>query len=73
MSYQVDKGVEIPERAPNGKYPWNTMQVGDSFVLDQYDDPRKVRGAAKQRTKRSGERFTVRRDHAGEYRCWRVA
>lgn len=35
MTIEVEKGIPMPDkvRARNGKYPWDTMEVGDSFFL----------------------------------------
>ncbi len=35
MTIEIEKGIPMPGkvRTRNGKYPWDTMEVGDSFML----------------------------------------
>jgi len=30
---KIEKGVPIPTRRSNSRYPWREMQIGDSFVV----------------------------------------
>ena len=36
MTIEIEKGIPMPDkvRTRNGKYPWDSMEVGDSFKLD---------------------------------------
>lgn len=34
MSIKIEKGVDIPEHHSQGKYPWGTLEIGDSFLAD---------------------------------------
>lgn len=36
MTIEIEKGIPVPEkvRTRSGKYPWDSMEVGDSFKLD---------------------------------------
>lgn len=73
MAYPIDKGVPIPPSS-HGKgrliYPWDEMEVGDSFV------PRGKTGACSlvlsANAQRPGKTFLARRTD-GVSRIWRTA
>jgi hypothetical protein len=81
----VQKGVPIPEKKVTGrpgKYPFATMQAGDSFAIPAGKDPRKVvmsltnTAAAWARRHASALRFQVRlldEDGAQVVRVWAIA
>lgn len=64
---QVDKGIPMPSDG-RSKYPWKTMEVGDSFTVEK-----KLRASVTSNmTKHGSRRFTTRGE--GELvRVWRVA
>ena len=76
---QIEKGVPIAPaysvgRGPRGKYPFDSMAIGDSFLV-QWDTPSKmssVRACARIAARRTGYRFTVRKTREG-IRAWRTA
>lgn len=67
----IEKGIPIPNsgagRTP--KYPWRTMEVGDSFFAENVRNVSAMAAAAMRRT---GLKFTVRKVEDG-HRIWRVA
>lgn len=65
----IEKGVPIPPKKSEQKYPFNKMAVGDSFTTND----KRVRAAASAYGKRHGQTFVVRKDMAGGLRCWRTA
>lgn len=70
---EVDKGVPLPG-GKAGKYPWQDMSVGDSFLVSEVYDrdlQRKVAAAACKAALRLGVKFSVRK-HDGALRVWRV-
>lgn len=89
----VDKGVPLPPKATRGRtlnernrpfnrrYPWQQMDVGDSFVFPAERDPNKTQQAASRiasiRAKsHPGEGYTTRLvTENGELVCrvWKVA
>lgn len=74
MTYAVDKNVPVPEPLKKKvvmKYPLNTMEVFDSFVVSPLEET-KVRQAAYSYGKRNNRKYTVRRTETGELRCWRL-
>ena len=72
MRYVIDKNVPLPAKATTGrksKYPFDLMEVGDSFFV-----PGKVRMAStvRQASRRLGRRF-VWNEETGGARVWRAA
>lgn len=75
---KIDKNIPIPAghniglRA--GKYPFATMEVGDSFFIA--DEPRRVWTAAYGWGKRHGAKFSMHactEDAEDGARIWRIA
>ena len=79
--FRIEKGIAIPKKSRNRKYPWEQMEVGDSFVV-----PREMKRAARSSGKkwsdrhRGGEvKFTDRDDTISKgseiillTRIWRI-
>jgi hypothetical protein len=75
---KIDKGVPLPDfrlRAgrPHGTtiYPWETMEIGDSFAVPK----RAQKNFGRQTTtaaRKYGRKFALRK-HGDGYRCWRIA
>jgi hypothetical protein len=65
---KVEKGIPIPAR-----FPFEQMQVGDSFVVPMEITRYAVSVAAHRYGKKHGVKFTVRKYKDGTYRCWRTA
>jgi hypothetical protein len=70
MEIKIEKDIPLPPER-RSRYPWNAMQVGDSFFVDNEVQGRKLRGAANAASKRLKKKFAVRRVTGG-YRCWRI-
>lgn len=73
MAYQIDKGVPMPPIS-RGKgrlvYPWDEMEVGDSFVpMGKNAGRALVISATKYRPGKAFEARTVK----GATRIWRTA
>lgn len=66
----VDSAVPFPENE-KFKYPWASMEIGDSFVF-----PTRKRGSvASSATKygqRTGTKFAIRKISGEESRIWRT-
>jgi len=74
MSVTVEKGIPIPNfrTAPRqGKYPWRTMEVGDSFYVENTTSER-FGPQAREAGIRTGRSFTIRKFENG-VRVWRTA
>jgi hypothetical protein len=70
---EVEKGVAIPNvqrRGTTPKYPWRTLEVGDSFFAPGTKASSMYRGAAAQRLA-TGFTFMCRVVDGG-VRVWRV-
>lgn len=75
MSYVIDKGVPVPTKYCAGrdvsKWPFNFMDVGDSFLVADPDEAKKARQAAATKAHRSGWKFASRKEGGG-LRIWRT-
>ena len=71
----IDKNIPIPPRIRSGgrkpKYPWDTVEIGDSFLLatSNVDSAHAQAGHA---AVRYGIKLSVRKTNEG-YRVWRIA
>jgi uncharacterized protein (DUF2249 family) len=65
---ESDIPVPVEDRA---SYPFNSMEAGDSFRLEDTRAAEKARRAATVHQKRHGGRFSVRKTEDG-YRLWRI-
>lgn len=34
MKVKIEKNKPIPEKSARGKYPWDSLEIGDSFLAD---------------------------------------
>ncbi len=71
--HSIDRDIPIPNVAlkKEGIYPWEQMEVGDSFFVSR-EESLKVSAAAASRKKRHPDfDYVMRRDGAGT-RIWRV-
>jgi hypothetical protein len=60
----VEKNVELPKTQRKAKYPFNTMEVGDSFIVECTTETRvatlrKLSAACASHSKRYGSKFTT--------------
>jgi len=63
----IDKGIPFPS-----KYPFATMQVGDSFLVPLGTSRFAVGQSAKRYGEKHGMKFTVRQVADKTFRCWRI-
>jgi hypothetical protein len=68
MAFEIEKGV--PRQAPNVKYPFADMQVGDSFLVPR-GTARIVASAAVWAAARGYGKFSCRTVEGG-VRVWRI-
>ncbi len=80
---EIEQGIPMPPPRKSGggggnqKYPWEGMQIGDSFFVPQPPGITlaklqiRVNGSAAPAGKRLGTRYTVRQVEGG-VRVWRV-
>jgi hypothetical protein len=66
--FKIEKGIPIPLH--RNKFPWENMQVGDSFAFD----PCLVKYQGLHSAARAqGMKVATRKDADGNMRCWRIA
>jgi hypothetical protein len=71
--YEIEDGVPMPNPRRNSKYPFDRMQVGQSFSVPEAD-ANSMRVAARYHASKTGAKFSVRHDNDNNtYRCWGVA
>ena len=72
MTIKIEKGVPLPsEPARRDPYPFDQMEIGDSFFVACTPGNRSVAVQASKFSKKSGRTFTVRRVEGG-VRAWRL-
>jgi len=69
MDVEIQKGVPMP-RGVETKFPWNDMEVGDSFAYPGSNNA--AHTVARQASARNGKTFKARQTDEG-MRIWRVA
>lgn len=78
--YKIEKNIPIANPKPERKYPFNEMEIGDSFLIKATDSKmksiRKIRNrissACNIFTKNNPKiKFVTRRENDG-IRCWRI-
>lgn len=66
---KIDKKVKLPPPSDReGKYPWDQMNVGDSFSVSNNPS---IRACASYAGNKRGWRFTCRKE-GRKIRVWRV-
>lgn len=70
---KVEKGITVPRVRRYTKYPFDKMEVGDSFYCDGATRNSIASSASRYaRNKGQGKKFTIRKEGNG-CRCWRIA
>lgn len=68
MPVQIDRGIPVPPRNRAERYPWEALEVGDSFLADGKRRPNTTVAIKTHAPKK----FTIRKTAEG-WRVWRVA
>ena len=69
--YKIDKGVPVPAGARYQKYPFKSMEIGDSFFVP--GGTNKTHGSITSGAQKAlGHKYTIRQVEGG-LRVWRVA
>lgn len=73
--FKVDKGIAIPQSKSDSasKYPFNTMEIGDSFVFDTIDSGKVYVASRSDKLRKQNKRFMARKLNDGKSRIWRVS
>lgn len=80
MKYKIEKNIDINDYPPRGgsvsQYPFQKMEVGDSFICGEYSKKymSRISNYVKRnpRLKKLGYKFSFRTLSDGNIRCWRV-
>lgn len=68
----IEKGIPVPDGEWR-RYPWATMEVGESFYVAGKADANRAWSAARVQAMRTTQRFKQQRDPDGSRRIWRLA
>ncbi len=68
--FTLERGLDIPERKTGPKYPYDQLELGDSFYLEG-GDLSKLCNANYREWRRTGKKFTARKVENG-VRVWRI-
>jgi hypothetical protein len=69
---KIDKNIAMPPSISRQNYPFDQMEVGDSFVVSDEAKFASARVSAYNRSYLKGDKFTTRRVLEG-LRIWRIA
>lgn len=75
MPYVVEKGIPAPRIHTGVRsriYPFNVMDVGDSFGIASQEEAKRVTAAANHYGRNHNLKFSILK-HEGAWRCWRLA
>jgi hypothetical protein len=73
VDIEIEVGIPLPEklRRARGKYPFEMLEVGDSFRVEASIGT--MRNRCSRRGAQLGRRFTCRVVNGGFVRVWRVS
>jgi len=69
-TFKVEKGIPIPVARNVAKYPYEGMEIGDSFFVPNMSRVR-MNGSVQHQQYRRGWKFSMRTESNG-VRVWRV-
>lgn len=67
---RIEKNVPMPLGPGRKKYPFDDLQIGDSFVIDA---KRRPAASLYKAQKKLSRKFSCYRVAKGKYRIWRTA
>lgn len=71
FKYEIEKGIEIPEKSLSSIYPFEIMEVGDSFFVDDIKKYEALLSRKAYLFKKFNIKISVRRVDGG-IRVWRT-
>lgn len=66
MNVEIEDGIEIPTTKRKGKYPWDEMEIGESFATNKLV-------STTQANKTYSPKVFKCKAFEGAFRVWRVA
>jgi len=70
IEYKIEKNIE-KKKTSCQKYPFDKMEVGDSFEFNKQERT-EIATAAAQYAKRNGVKFSSKKQDEGKVRIWRI-
>lgn len=74
--HKIEKNIPVPTTHYNIKYPFDNMEIGDSFIVDDERERNHVmvswNGWIKRSKNGKNKKFTSRKISDNEYRIWRI-
>lgn len=71
MTFKIEKNAKRPDARPRNRFPFDEMEVGDSFFISDASTKLSCTSAASWYGTRHGKKFSVLRSDDG-WRCWRT-
>lgn len=75
MTFELEDDVPVPSsgRYKTKSYPFSTMEIGQSFLLNQSDAQHARMAAAQYKLRHPGWKYASRQVEQGVVRLWRIA
>lgn len=73
---KIEKGIPLTSsyNIRNGrKYPFNEMEPGDSFSIPAEIYSNKIGDAARSYGNKHSQKYAIRKQADGSFRCWRIS
>lgn len=71
MDYTIEKDIPYPESSKKAKYPFQEMEIGDSFAVEK-EKRNTILTSSQYWGMKLQRKFSVKR-YGEAYRCWRIA
>lgn len=73
MSFTIERGIPIPPpRWPTTKWPYRSMELGDSFFVPVGNAGKNIYNNARAAAQAYGQKISIRKIDGG-WRIWRTA
>jgi hypothetical protein len=72
MSFEISRGVPIPESTRGENYPFGELEPGDSFAVDVKKRKSIQAGVSRYQRNHEGTEFVTRTMEDGTVRIWRT-
>jgi hypothetical protein len=70
---QIENGVAIPKMRIDAKYPWQALEVGQSFLFPAETKMANAYSSAWGASKANAPKKFIARKTDDGFRCWRIA
>lgn len=69
----IEKGIPIPGANPQRVWPFDKLEVGDSFLIPEKMERRARNAASAYQRDHAGVKLTIRKVEGNRWRLWRVS